>query len=68
MNRALLKGVSRERPDLYSLIGGDIRERRQAISALPGNSAAARKPNRKPRQTPPQRNVRRTLNGGEAHA
>ena len=43
LNRALLKAISRERPDLYSRVGEVIRERRQAI--------APPEPHRTPKKT-----------------
>jgi hypothetical protein len=50
MNRALLKSLSRERPDLYSRIGGIIRERRQVIAP---SRPASLNPLVAPADTPP---------------
>ena len=66
MNRALLKGISRERPDLYTRLGDTIRERRQAITK-PKASAAPRKKT-KTRAPSARAKSKEKANGGEAHA
>ena len=75
-NRALLRGMSRERPDLYTRIGETIRERRLSLAQIEGaptrvETAAlsvdegsftrkSRSSRRRPREA--------KANGGEAHA
>jgi hypothetical protein len=74
MNRQLLKGISRERPDLYKRVGETIRERRLAISSpAPAQHDVDKKPRLNRRQPPKAKRVtararQPNSNGGGAHA
>lgn len=77
-NRALLKAICRERPELYSTLGEKIRDRRAAIAPKVGAGPAVRsegtadgkppqaKAPKKRRTAKPKVGVK--ANGGEAHA